>query len=173
MLLSSSSSSATLDVDGLTVSSYLIESVASFLVKYSGGFLNAVGSLVDVNAVQLIQNVLIRGGALDRALQQFIWLSAWVLGISVTVLCLITLKVLVGINLLGYAYKRFASMQAREEKERKKDEEYAEMDKGEKEYKSSLSKYLNDENDNVLGMAQQKYTLDNVDRFSMVKSRIP
>lgn len=86
MLLSSSSSSATLDVDGLTVSSYLIESVASFLVKYSGGFLNAVGSLVDVNAVQLIQNVLIRGGALDRALQQFIWLSAWVLGISVTVL---------------------------------------------------------------------------------------
>jgi hypothetical protein len=45
---------------------------------------------------------------------------------------LIALKVLVGINLLGYAYKRFASMQAREEKERKKDEEYAEMDKDEK-----------------------------------------
>jgi hypothetical protein len=45
---------------------------------------------------------------------------------------LIALKVLVGINLLGYAYKRYASMQAREEEERKKDELYAEMDKDEK-----------------------------------------
>jgi hypothetical protein len=42
-----------------------------------------------------------------------------------------------------------------------------------KAYKSSVHKYLNDENDNVLGVPQQKYTLDNVDRFSMVKSRIP
>lgn len=45
---------------------------------------------------------------------------------------LIALKVLVGINLLGYAYKRYASMQAREEEERKKDELHAEMDKDEK-----------------------------------------
>lgn len=86
MLLSPSSSSSSLDADGYKVSSYFIESMAGFLVKYCGGFLNAAGSLVDVNAVNLIQTVLIRGGTLDKVLQQVIWLSAWMLGITVAVL---------------------------------------------------------------------------------------
>ncbi|KAH8549943.1 eukaryotic membrane protein family-domain-containing protein [Umbelopsis sp. PMI_123] len=170
MLVSSSSS---MDAEGTNVSTYIIEGIAIFLVKYCEGLLNMVGTVVKIDIADLVQSFLIRGGALDRALQQFIWLSAWILGISVTVLCLIALKVLVGINLLGYAYKRYASMQDREEQERKTDEQYAEMNKDEKAYKSSLQKYLNDENDNILGMPQQKYTLDNVDRFSMVRSRIP
>ncbi|KAG2186962.1 hypothetical protein INT44_003190 [Umbelopsis vinacea] len=172
-MLFSASPTSPMDNGGTKVSTYLVESFATFLVDYCGKWLAAIGSMANIDIIGLVQSILIRGGALDKALQQFIWLGAWILGIVVTGLCLIALKVLVGINLLGYAYKRYASMQAREEEERKKDELYAEMDKDEKAYKSSVHKYLNDENDNVLGMPQQKYTLDNVDRFSMVKSRIP
>ncbi|KAI8581596.1 hypothetical protein K450DRAFT_207459 [Umbelopsis ramanniana AG] len=172
-MLFSASPTSSMDNGGTKVSTYLVESIATFLVDYCGKWLIAIGSMAKIDIIGLVQSILFRGGALDKALQQFIWLGAWILGIIVTGLCLIALKVLVGINLLGYAYKRYASMQAREEEERKKDELYAEMDKDEKAYKSSVHKYLNDENDNVLGVPQQKYTLDNVDRFSMVKSRIP
>ncbi|KAG2178034.1 hypothetical protein INT43_003287 [Umbelopsis isabellina] len=173
LLLSSTSSSSISDSSRGTVSTYIVESIAAFMITYCGGVLNAIGSLVDVDMVEVVANIFMRGGTLDKALEQVIWLSGWTIGITVVGLCLIALKVLVGINLLGYAYKRYSSMHSREVKERKKDEEYAEMDKGEKEYKSSVHKYLDDNNDNVLGLAQQKYTLNNVDRFSMVRSRIP
>jgi hypothetical protein len=65
------------------VSSYIIESVAAFIITYFGSFLNAVGSLVDVDMVHVIDTVLIRGGTLDKALQQIIWLSGWTIGIIV------------------------------------------------------------------------------------------
>lgn len=79
----------------------------------------------------------------------------------------------VGINLLGFAYKRFAGMEERDETEAKKDKEMKAMSKDETEYKTYIRDYLSNTDDNILGEKQVKYTLENVDRFSMVKSRIP
>lgn len=80
---------------------------------------------------------------------------------------------MVGINLLGFAYKRFTGMEERDEAEAKKDKEMKAMSKDETEYKSFVRDYLSNTDDNIMGEKQAKYTLENVDRFSMVKSRIP
>ncbi|OAD05118.1 hypothetical protein MUCCIDRAFT_139700 [Mucor lusitanicus CBS 277.49] len=86
---------------------------------------------------------------------------------------LLALKVVVGINLLGFAYKRFTGMEERDEAEAKKDKEIKAMSKDETEYKTYIRDYLSNPDDNIMGEKQVKYTLENVDRFSMVKSRIP
>lgn len=83
------------------------------------------------------------------------------------------MKVLVGIHLLGFAYKRFCSMEQREQQELKKDKEMKVMSQDETAYTQSVRNYLSHPDDNILGTTPVKYTLDNVDRFSMVKSRIP
>jgi hypothetical protein len=85
----------------------------------------------------------------------------------------LALKVVVGINLLGFAYKRFARMEERDQTEVKKDKEMKEMSKDETEYHTSIRDYLSNPDDNIMGSKPMKYTLENVDRFSMVKSRIP
>lgn len=64
-------------------------------------------------------------------------------------------------------------MEEREKANVKKDKEMKAMSKDEMEYAQSLRDYLNNPDDNILGEEPMKYTLDNVDRFSMVKSRIP
>ncbi|ORX51243.1 hypothetical protein DM01DRAFT_1087065 [Hesseltinella vesiculosa] len=76
-------------------------------------------------------------------------------------------------TLLGYAYKRYETMEDREVQESQKDKQVQEMNKPEVEYQTRLQSYLSDPADNVMGRAPMKYTLDNVDRFSMVRSRIP
>jgi hypothetical protein len=86
---------------------------------------------------------------------------------------LLAVKVVVGINLLGFAYKRFSGMEARDQQEAKKDQVMKVISKDETEYHSSIRDYLSHEGDNVMGERPAKYTLENVDRFSMVKSRIP
>lgn len=82
------------------------------------------------------------------------------------------MKVVVGMNLLGYAYKRYLSMEERDKAEIKKDQEVKEMSKEESEYRKSVNEYLSQPEDHLLSKPI-KYTLETVDRFSMVKSRIP
>lgn len=86
---------------------------------------------------------------------------------------MIAVKVVVGINLLGFAYKRFASMEEREKEAQKKEEEMKAMGKDQRDYNQSVREYLSKPEDFVLGEQPRKYTLETVDRFSMVKSRIP
>lgn len=64
-------------------------------------------------------------------------------------------------------------MEERDETEAKKDKEMKAISKDETEYKTYIRDYLSNTDDNILGEKQVKYTLENVDRFSMVKSRIP
>lgn len=64
-------------------------------------------------------------------------------------------------------------MEERDEAEAKKDKEMKAMSKDETEYKTFVRDYLSNTDDNIMGEKQAKYTLENVDRFSMVKSRIP
>ncbi|KAI9315161.1 eukaryotic membrane protein family-domain-containing protein [Dichotomocladium elegans] len=115
----------------------------------------------------------IRSGWLETAFDHAFRFISQIIVIGILVVCLLALKVFVGISLLGFAYRRYASMTARDSKETEKDKEMKEMSKDEELYKKHLRAYLNDPADNVMGQGPIKYTLENVDRFSMVKSRIP
>lgn len=64
-------------------------------------------------------------------------------------------------------------MEEREKADLNKDKEMKDMSKDETEYTKSIRDYLSTADDNILGESPVKYTLENVDRFSMVKSRIP
>jgi len=83
---------------------------------------------------------------------------------------LILLKLLVGINLLGFAHRRYTSMEIREAGEKaqiKKLEEHVMAEKEEREAKNQI---LNNSNDNL---KKPEVTLDNIDRYTLFKSRIP
>jgi hypothetical protein len=83
-MLFTASPSSPLDAGGTKVSTYIVESIATFLVETCGELLSTVGSIAKIDIMDHVQSILIRGGALDKALQQFIWLGAWILGIIVT-----------------------------------------------------------------------------------------
>ncbi|KAG1108741.1 hypothetical protein G6F42_015880 [Rhizopus arrhizus] len=116
---------------------------------------------------------MVKGGWVENGLDQLFRFITWTLVVVVLAVILLALKVVVGINLLGFAYKRFTGMEERDEAEAKKDKEMKAMSKDETEYKTYIRDYLSNPDDNIMGEKQVKYTLENVDRFSMVKSRIP
>jgi len=94
----------------------------------------------------------------------------WILCGILAYAMLILLKLLVGINLLGFAHRRYASMEMREAEEKvqaKKLEEHVLAEKEEKEAKSQI---LDNSNDNL---KKPEITLDNIDRYTLFKSRIP
>ncbi|KAK4519180.1 uncharacterized protein ATC70_009412 [Mucor velutinosus] len=123
--------------------------------------------------IQLVVLSMVKGGWLENGLDQLFRFITWTLVVVVLAVILLALKVVVGINLLGFAYKRFTGMEERDEAEAKKDKEMKAMSKDETEYKTYIRDYLSNPDDNIMGEKQVKYTLENVDRFSMVKSRIP
>ncbi|RUP51665.1 eukaryotic membrane protein family-domain-containing protein [Jimgerdemannia flammicorona] len=87
--------------------------------------------------------------------------------------CLIAVKLVVGTNLLTFAYRRYATMQQRDESEAEKEKEMKRMGKEEKEYSTQLRTFLNDPRDSLLGVSPAKLTLENIERFSMYRSQIP
>ncbi|GAN06292.1 DUF747-domain-containing protein [Mucor ambiguus] len=123
--------------------------------------------------IQLVVLSMVKGGWLENGLDQLFRFITWTLVVVVLAVILLALKVVVGINLLGFAYKRFTGMEERDEAEAKKDKEMKAMSKDETEYKTYIRDYLSNPDDNIMGEKHVKYTLENVDRFSMVKSRIP
>ncbi|RIA83487.1 eukaryotic membrane protein family-domain-containing protein, partial [Glomus cerebriforme] len=94
-----------------------------------------------------------------------VWILCGILAYAI----LILLKLLVGINLLGFAHRRYASMEMREAEEgaqAKKLEEHVLAEKKEKDAKSQI---LDNSNDNL---KKPEITLDNIDRYTLFKSRI-
>ncbi|KAG0188112.1 hypothetical protein DFQ28_005366 [Apophysomyces sp. BC1034] len=123
--------------------------------------------------IQLVVLSLMKCGWLERGLDHAVKFTSYLLLTAVIALCLLALKVLVGIHLLGYAHRRHQGMEARDQVDKQNDKKMKEMEKEEEQYRTSVRDYLDDPNDNVMGKRPIKYTLDNVDRFSMVRSRIP
>ncbi|KAI7890398.1 eukaryotic membrane protein family-domain-containing protein [Mucor mucedo] len=153
--------------DAATTSSFT-SVITKYLMDYGGG----IHQLLPVR-IQLVVVSMVKQGWLEHGLDKLFGFITWTLVVAILALILLALKVLVGINLLGFAYRRFCSMEERERDDLKKDKEMKEMSKDETEYAQSVRDYLNNPDDNILGATPVKYTLDNVDRFSMVKSRIP
>ncbi|KAG0738480.1 hypothetical protein G6F57_012198 [Rhizopus arrhizus] len=108
---------------------------------------------------------------LEHGLDRLFRCMIWTCFVAILAIVLLALKVLVGMNLLGFAYKRYSSMEERDKAEVKKDQEMKEMSKDENDYRQSIHNYLSQPEDHV--PRPVKYTLETVDRFSMVKSRIP
>ncbi|KAI8384826.1 eukaryotic membrane protein family-domain-containing protein [Radiomyces spectabilis] len=123
--------------------------------------------------IHLIVLSMVKCGWIESVVDRGLRLLTWILLVTVLALILLALKVLVGTTLLGFAYKRYASMEARDDIEKEKDKAMKEMGKEEEAYHKGLKHYLDDPSDNILGKMPVKYTLENVDRFSMVRSRIP
>ncbi|KAI9266809.1 eukaryotic membrane protein family-domain-containing protein [Phascolomyces articulosus] len=151
-------------------------SAASFIVQGVFGPLadhqSLIGGLFPTR-IQVIIASFIRYGWLEKGLDQVLRIVGQVTIYAILAACLLAFKVFVGINLLGYAYRRYASMTERDTHENQKDKEMKEMNKEEELYNKKLREYLSDPADSVMGRGQVKYTLENVDRFSMVRSRIP
>ncbi|GBB91665.1 hypothetical protein RclHR1_19000003 [Rhizophagus clarus] len=94
----------------------------------------------------------------------------WILCGILAYVMLILLKLLVGINLLGFAHRRYASMETRETEERAQAKKFEEHVLAEKEEKEAKSQILENSNDNL---KKPEITLDNIDRYTLFKSRIP
>ncbi|KAI9497393.1 eukaryotic membrane protein family-domain-containing protein [Zychaea mexicana] len=151
-----------------SASSFIIQGVFGPLADHQ----SVIGSLLPTR-IQLIIASLIRYGWLEKGLDRVLRVVGQFLIIAILAVCLLALKVFVGTNLLGYAYRRYASMTERDTRESEKDKEMKEMNKDEELYNKKLREYLSDPADSVMGRGPVKYTLENVDRFSMVRSRIP
>ncbi|CAO3589136.1 unnamed protein product [Absidia cylindrospora] len=167
MMASSSAGNGT-SASSSSVASMITNGLLNYLMDHQG----TVSRLLPAR-IQLVVLSMVQCGWLERGLDKTVRIMTWALLVLVIAVILLALKVLVGMTLLGFAYKRYASMEEREKVDAQKDKEMQEMNKSEEEYKQQLKKYLNDPSDNVMGKAPIKYTLDNVDRFSMVRSRIP
>ncbi|KAI8985354.1 eukaryotic membrane protein family-domain-containing protein [Pilobolus umbonatus] len=123
--------------------------------------------------IQLVMLSMIECGWLEKGLDKVVWYLSWLLIIAILALILLALKVVVGVNLLGFAYRRFSTMEEREREETAGNQTMKELGKDEAEYTSKLRSYLSKPEDHTMGQPPGKFTLETVDRYSMVKSRIP
>ncbi|KAF9153357.1 hypothetical protein BG015_003593 [Linnemannia schmuckeri] len=101
-----------------------------------------------------------------------------------TFACLVALKMLIGINLLGFAHHRYMTMESRERVERQADRAMRESNAAleEKAASAAVSGMLDGRtaggqaNSDAFGVNGEKrinYGLDTIDRYTLYKSRIP
>ncbi|KAG0380229.1 hypothetical protein BGX24_009460 [Mortierella sp. AD032] len=101
-----------------------------------------------------------------------------------TFACLVALKMLVGINLLGFAHHRYMTMESRERVERQADQAMRESNAAleEKAVSATVSGMLdgrtagghaNGDAFGVNGEKRMNHGLDTIDRYTLFKSRIP
>ncbi|CAO3621335.1 unnamed protein product [Cunninghamella blakesleeana] len=176
MIFMSSSSSSHSFGNGNTdspSSSSLATMITNILLNYINDHPNNMIERILPARIQLVAFSMIHDGWFEKSLDQLLKYMTWTFLVLVLIIILFALKVFVGMSLLGYAYKRYSSMEERDLLDQQKEKELKEMNKPEEEYQKRLKKYVNDPSDNVMGKPPIKYTLDNVDRFSMVRSRIP
>ncbi|KAL0088417.1 eukaryotic membrane protein family-domain-containing protein [Phycomyces blakesleeanus] len=153
---------------GVSVASMLTNSLLNYLTDHHG----TVSRMLPAH-IQVVVLSIAECGWLEQGLDKVFRVVTWTAVIAIMALCLLAIKILVGIHLLDYAYKRYSSMEARQKADDEKENEMKSMKKEEEEYRTGVRNYLNDTSDNVMGQKPIKYTLENVDRFSMVRSRIP
>ncbi|KAF9217953.1 hypothetical protein BGZ59_006999 [Podila verticillata] len=99
-----------------------------------------------------------------------------------TYACLVALKLLIGINLLGFAHHRYTTMESREQVERQTDRQMRESNAAQEEKAASgvvsgmLDGRMGHPNGDSFGAGGEKRTLaglDTIERYSLYKSRIP
>ncbi|KAI8368912.1 eukaryotic membrane protein family-domain-containing protein [Choanephora cucurbitarum] len=152
--------------------SALASTIVSVTLNYFVSHQEMLNQILPARVYMLLLSM-VEGGWLEKVLDQLFRFAIWTVFVVLLGIMLLALKVVVGVNLLGFAYKRYSSMEQREQIEKEREKEMKAMSKDEVEHNASIREYLSKPEDHVLGGKTTKYTLDNVDRFSMVKSRIP
>ncbi|RCI04986.1 hypothetical protein CU098_000397, partial [Rhizopus stolonifer] len=145
--------------------------IATSVLNYLMNHQNLLNQVLPTQVHMLLVSMA-KSGWLQHGLDQLFRFIIWALVVVILAIILLALKVVVGVNLLGFAYKRYSSMEQRNQREREKEKEMKEMSKDEAEYNASIREYLSKPEDHVMGGKTTKYTLDNVDRFSMPLVRI-
>ncbi|KAG9061877.1 hypothetical protein KI688_007028 [Linnemannia hyalina] len=118
---------------------------------------------------------------LGRKLMEYAVIS---LACLATFACLVALKMLIGINLLGFAHHRYMTMESRERVERQADRAMRESNAAleEKAVSAAVSGMLDGRtaggqaNSDAFGVNGEKrvnHGLDTIDRYTLYKSRIP
>ncbi|KAF9139061.1 hypothetical protein BGX30_008423 [Mortierella sp. GBA39] len=118
---------------------------------------------------------------LGRKLMEYAVIS---LACLATFACLVALKMLIGINLLGFAHHRYMTMESRERVERQADRAMRESNAAleEKAVSAAVSGMLdgrtvggqaNGDSFGVNGEKRVNHGLDTIDRYTLYKSRIP
>lgn len=118
---------------------------------------------------------------LGRRLMEYAVIS---LACLATFACLVALKMLIGINLLGFAHHRYMTMESRERVERQADRAMRESNAAleEKAVSAAVSGMLDGRtaggqaNSDAFGVNGEKrinHGLDTIDRYTLYKSRIP
>ncbi|KAG0052723.1 hypothetical protein BGZ83_002192 [Gryganskiella cystojenkinii] len=109
--------------------------------------------------------------------------TVMILACLVTYICLVALKLLVGINLLGFAHHRYMTMESREQAERKTDRVIRESSATLEEKAAGAavtnmldgrsSGQVNSDSFQAGGEKRVLQGLDTIDRYTLYKSRIP
>ncbi|CAG8467216.1 7177_t:CDS:10 [Paraglomus occultum] len=82
-------------------------------------------------------------------------------------LIIVLLKIMVGVYLMDYAKRRYTTMEKRMENEQLKQVD------ADKEVKRFRANFFDNPEDNVYGKEKPEVTLDNIERYTLFKSRIP
>ncbi|CAG8560665.1 11308_t:CDS:10 [Paraglomus brasilianum] len=82
-------------------------------------------------------------------------------------LIILLLKIMVGVYLMDYAKRRYTTMEKRMENEQLKQVD------ADKEVKRFRANFFDNPEDNVYGKEKPEVTLDNIERYTLFKSRIP
>lgn len=106
--------------------SLVTNSLLNYLVTHQG-----VVNQVLPARIQLVVLSLVKCGWLENGLDKLFRFITWSLLVVILAFILLAIKVVVGINLLGFAYKRFSDMEEREKNEVKQDKEMKAMSKDE------------------------------------------
>ncbi|KAI8052197.1 eukaryotic membrane protein family-domain-containing protein [Syncephalis plumigaleata] len=148
-----------------------------------------LGCLVIRNAIQLIRMLNLRDASEtqsdEAALFRTMVLSTddwrtkclvamvWLLLIMVLYICLVFLKLTVGVNLFRYASAKYAQMRQREQTSSEWEHAAADSKRLDADYRNQVKSDLSKDPDLTPNTARNPVTLENIDRFTLFKSRIP
>ncbi|KAG0216879.1 hypothetical protein BGX33_011909 [Mortierella sp. NVP41] len=164
---------------GVTVATAgIIEALASF-IKFAWLLLGQCSVVVGQVAMRWAH----RTGFSQELGHKMMEYAVICLACLATFACLVALKLLIGINLLGFAHHRYMTMESRERVERQADRAMRESNAAleEKAVSAAVSGMLDGRTNGqasgdafgVNGEKRTNYGLDTIDRYTLFKSRIP
>ncbi|KAG0361232.1 hypothetical protein BG005_008898 [Podila minutissima] len=169
----------TLDIDtsGFSVA---MCSMVGFMVQLCRICWTVLGQGWTANSRMLL--IWIHRGNSPGLVRQVVDVAVICLTCVATYACLVALKLLIGINLLGFAHHRYTTMESREQVERQTDRQMRESNAAQEEKAASvvvsgmLDGRMGHPNGDSFGAGGEKRTLaglDTIERYSLYKSRIP
>ncbi|KAG0036189.1 hypothetical protein BGZ82_004567 [Podila clonocystis] len=167
----------TIDTSGFSVA---MCSMVGFLLQLCRICWTVLGQGWAANSRMLL--IWIHRGNSPGLVRQVVDVAVICLTCVATYACLVAMKLLIGINLLGFAHHRYTTMESREQVERQTDRQMRESNAAQEEKAASvvvsgmLDGRMGHPNGDSFGAGGEKRALaglDTIERYSLYKSRIP